>query len=241
MTILRRFVLSYASTAILCSAQGQSDFACLTGIVYYYCGSSQPYPTEKVSSEKCPTTEDAATRTCYWSERLSPRRNFDDCIIKRGGCSTKDRCGQEDAPLLDHEKITEDGCCTTADCNGDVNEDPPDPSGNDSPNPLPWVLVIVFSSMCVMSGFVICIVCLVISLARRRRKVEIHRSRVQMRMIAAVHRSRVVPRFVQVAQVVPHVSEAQIVTNANLDDVSSLPVASALVVQRFKAGRTVNV
>lgn len=60
---------------------------------------------------------------CFWSVKSRKSENFQHCVIKNGGCTTKDRC-----PADNLQDPTQDSwCCHSGDCNTEVNVDPPPP------------------------------------------------------------------------------------------------------------------
>ena len=116
---LRPLLLWHAISSIICDAQ---DLKCFTGLVYYNCGASLAFPTVKVKSDKC-KIEAGEQKACFWSVKSSKRENFKHCIIKRGGCTTKDLCPADNSP----DPTQDSWCCYSGDCNSEVNVDPPPP------------------------------------------------------------------------------------------------------------------
>ena len=166
----RVFATLCFTSATLCYAQ--NDLACFTGVVYYQCGSSKPYPTVEASSEKCgAATNTNVTRGCYWSVRSDPRTNFKDCIIKRGGCSLTPSCGKEDDEVLSHQELKGLHCCFTANCNTKLNEEPTEHKQEKEQSTLvAWILLITFGSLLGVGFVATFVTCLIVCVSRLRRE-----------------------------------------------------------------------
>ena len=202
-TILVLVTLFFDSNT-LCYAE--DDLTCLTGVVYYRCGANKPYPTIKATSAKCgPATSSNVTRQCYWSERADPRIKFKDCVIKRGGCSLTPTCGAEDEEVLAHQELKGRHCCSTPNCNTELNEEPV--KELEQATLIAWVLLITFGTILGVGFVGTFTVCLVLCILRMRRdragsasSVQVHVSPPSEGTMAVVHgESAIVTGFIPMA------------------------------------------